>query len=92
MAKPATKNTLAKELQWACRSFYLWFRTKMRPRIPNNEKVFLGCIQALIRGYVFKYRFNIDDDIYFITDENTAAIHCILPTDSKILTIDPRGS
>ena len=41
---------------------------------------------------VFKYRFNIDGDIDFVPDDNPAAVHCILPANSKVLTIDLSGS
>jgi len=37
---------------------------------------------------VFQYFFNIDRDIDFIAHNDTAAVDCILPTDSKVLTID----
>src|SRR5437773_313563 len=38
---------------------------------------------------VFQNRFNIDGDIDLVSDDNPAAVHCVLPTDSKVLTIDP---
>lgn len=41
---------------------------------------------------VFQYRFNIDGDIDLVPDDNPAAVHCVLPTDSKVLTIDLGGS
>ncbi len=40
---------------------------------------------------VFKYGFHIDGDIYFIAHDDSAAIHRILPTDSKVLSIDLSG-
>ena len=41
---------------------------------------------------IFKHGLGIDDDIDFIPHDNPAAVHSALPTDAKILAIDPRGS
>src|SRR5712671_7247870 len=45
-----------------------------------------------IGSTTFKYGFNIDRDIDFITHDNPASVHRILPADAKVLAIDPRRS
>lgn len=35
------------------------------------------------------YRFNIDGDIHFVADDDSPSIHTILPTNPKIMAIDP---
>src|SRR5262249_17415435 len=41
---------------------------------------------------LFEHRFDIDSDVNFITNHNPAAIHWVLPTNAKVLSINLRSS
>src|SRR5258708_6151673 len=53
--------------------------------------LFSSCSNTPAR-FLFQDRFSVDGDIDFITDNDSAAVHCILPTNSKVLAIDLSGS
>src|SRR2546428_11880020 len=48
--------------------------------------------QLQLSSLVFQNRFHIDGDVDLIPDYDAAAIHHVLPTNAKILTIDLSSS
>src|SRR5260370_23276506 len=47
--------------------------------------------ETTLSSLVFQNRYDVDGDIDFIPDNDTAAIHRILPANLKVLTIDFSG-
>jgi hypothetical protein len=72
-----------------CRKVF--YGTDEKPMIDKLTQIYKHAGTGRAASSLFKNSFNIDRDIDFITDDNPAAVHCILPADSKVLTIDLTG-
>src|SRR5258708_12321896 len=73
------------------------------PNLPRSRAVARTSDQSIIQfpfsscsnthtRFLFQDRFNVNGDIDFITDNDSAAVNCILPTNSKVVAIDLSGS
>lgn len=60
--------------------------------LPDFFKVELKKVDRVHRlrceSLIFQYRFRIDRDFEDVTDDDAAFIHCVVPTDAKVLAID----